>query len=95
MNGSTTLLRLLERTRDENKLFRWDEIFLKPASRMGETATLAIKATIDERTGIQTTLLEEGDTLVLDNWRMLHSRARVPAGCETRLIERVYLESLH
>ncbi|HAH95942.1 MAG TPA: hypothetical protein DCL69_03455, partial [Firmicutes bacterium] len=36
-----------------------------------------------------------GDTLVIDNWRMLHARSPVPAGREDRKIQRVYLESLH
>ncbi|TIW05266.1 MAG: TauD/TfdA family dioxygenase, partial [Mesorhizobium sp.] len=36
-----------------------------------------------------------GDTLIIDNWRMLHARSPIITGTEDRAIERIYLERLH
>ncbi len=38
---------------------------------------------------------EHGDTIVINNWRMLHARSPVPPACEGRILERAYLEQLH
>jgi alpha-ketoglutarate-dependent taurine dioxygenase len=40
-------------------------------------------------------LARAGDTLLIDNWRMLHARSSIPLGREDRIIERVYLEGLY
>ena len=43
---------------------------------------------------VQVALETPGDTILIDNWRMLHGRAPVqPEACE-RLIERVFLSDL-
>jgi len=39
-------------------------------------------------------LANAADTLIIDNWRMLHSRSAILAGRETRLLQRAYLERL-
>nr|WP_292223483.1 TauD/TfdA family dioxygenase [Mesorhizobium sp.] len=40
-------------------------------------------------------LAQTHDTLLIDNWRMLHARSPILPGRESRAIERVYLEALH
>ena len=37
----------------------------------------------------------EGDTVIIDNWRMLHGRPAVPEGRRDRHLQRVYLRSLN
>ena len=40
------------------------------------------------------TLANPGDTLIIDNWRVLHGRSSVGEGDTDRMIERVYLSEL-
>lgn len=92
--GTLSLLCLCEST-DEGYRLRWDEIFLKPASKVGEIAYDAVQNWLANCEPIKCELDCAGDVLVIDNWRMLHARAGIPAGREDRKIERVYLRSLH
>jgi len=43
---------------------------------------------------IRVTLTSPGDTLVIDNWRMLHGRSAVPRDGLQRHVERAYLGKL-
>lgn len=93
-NGSVSLLRLCEPVEDVVRI-RWDEVFLKPASRIGEVADLRIREWLSTRTPTALSLAEPHDMLLIDNWRMLHARSPILPGRESRVIERVYLEELH
>lgn len=75
-------------------VIRWDEVFLKPASKVGEQVFDQVRAVIAEMPLESAALISEGDTLILDNWRMLHARPLVPMSCQDRHIERVYLEKI-
>jgi alpha-ketoglutarate-dependent taurine dioxygenase len=45
-----------------------------------------------KETNITNVVLENtSDTLLIDNWRMLHGRSAIPDGGDGRIIERVYL----
>jgi L-asparagine oxygenase len=92
--GTLTLLRLYEPT-DSGYCFRWDEKFLKPASRIGEQASHCLRKLIEKSQPTSIALVRLGDTLLIDNWRMLHARSQVPAGHEDRKFQRIYLENLH
>lgn len=92
--GAISLLRLCEPIEDDH-LLRWDEVFLQPASRIGEIAARQIREQLNEIAFLSIPLVQAGDTLLIDNWRMLHARAPIPAAREDRKIERVYLEALH
>lgn len=94
LDGSVSLLRLCEPVNDVVRV-RWDEVFLKPASRIGEVADLRVRGWLSTCTPTALSLAEMHDTLLIDNWRMLHARAPILPGRETRAIERVYLEALH
>jgi L-asparagine oxygenase len=94
-NGTFDLLPLLQAGADGDSLLRWDEIFLKPASRIGETADAAVRSWLAEAEPLSVSLQLPGDTLVIDNWRMLHARSPIPSGREDRSIERVYLGALN
>lgn len=93
-DGSVSLLRLCESVEDVVRI-RWDEVFLKPASRIGEVADLRIRGWLSTRTPTALSLAEPHDMLLIDNWRMLHARSPILPGRESRVIERVYLEDLH
>ena len=92
-NGRFVLMQLLQQT-GSSKLIRWDDVFLKPASISGELGMSMVREAINTLPTVSIALSEPGDTLVVDNWRMLHARSPVPLGCEGRLIERAYLETL-
>ena len=75
-------------------LFRWDPIFLRPFNVHAQQLRTAISNPV-LLNKIRKTLLEHpGDTIIIDNWRTLHGRARVsPEGIERR-IERIYLSEV-
>jgi hypothetical protein len=93
-DGALALLRLCEPTDGAGRL-RWDEVFLKPASKIGDIADQRIRKWLAQSESRSIVLAQAGDTLLIDNWRMLHARSPIPAGCEDRKIERIYLEALY
>lgn len=93
-DGSVSLLQLCEPFEDIMRI-RWDEVFLKPASRIGEVANVQVREWLSTCTPTALSLAQTYDTLLIDNWRMLHARSPIHIGCEDRAIERVYLEALH
>ncbi|MBR8211152.1 TauD/TfdA family dioxygenase [Burkholderia cenocepacia] len=92
--GVLTLLRLCEPT-DDGYRFRWDDVFLKPASRIGDIADQRIREQLLKCQPLSIALARASDTLLIDNWRMLHARSPIPAERMDRKIQRIYLESLH
>jgi hypothetical protein len=92
-DGILSLLPICEPTDDGPRL-RWDEVFLKPASKIGDIADLRIREWLGECESVSIALVGAGDTLLIDNWRMMHARSPIPPGCEGRKIDRIYLESL-
>lgn len=94
VNGSLMLLRLCE-PKAEGLCFRWDEVFLRSASPVGDLASSLILENIRKSEPLQIALVGAGDTLLVDNWRMLHARSPIPLEREDRKIQRIYLESLH
>lgn len=94
VRGEATLMRLCETTTSGVR-FRWDELFLVPASELGKQAFQMVKAEIKRQRAIDLSLANPGDTLVVDNWRMLHSRSSVPVSAVDRVVARAYLEKLY
>lgn len=92
--GSVPLLRLLEAT-DSGYLLRWDEVFLQSASKIGDFASQRVLECLAQAQPLSIALAQPGDTVLIDNWRMLHARSPIPAGRENRTIERIYLEGLN
>ena len=95
INGKLPLLRVYRPIHNEHYLIRWDEVFFRPASKAGVSGVALFKKSVDACVPIPIALAEPGDTLVIDNWRMLHARSSVPIGCGARKIERAYLENLN
>lgn len=93
--GRRPLLRLLDRTNSEPLLFRWDKLFIQPATAFSGGVMSEVERSISEAVTIQVHLISKGDTLIVDNWRMLHGRSSVNDISVNRLIERVYLEEVY
>lgn len=93
-NGSLSLLRLYAPA-EVGDLLRWDQAFIKPASKIGDIADRQIRCWLAQADPSHVALARRGDILLVDNWRMLHARPSIPAGRQNRKIERIYLESLH
>lgn len=90
------LLRLLDRfDHCDAPVLRWDSIYLRPATAESETAFTLVSKHIASMVRDDLVLLAPGDTLVVDNWRMIHCRTPVPATAANRLIDRVYVGALH
>lgn len=90
------LLRLLDaECHDESVRFRWDSIFLKPATDFAATVVADVTAFLARACTRQAVLEEPGDTLLLDNWRLLHGRSAVPIDACDRKLNRAYLKGLH
>ena len=92
--GHFSLLRLFE-WHDASPKLRWDETFLRAASPLGQSGLDNVRHAIRDQEPVSFTLKNPGDTLLVDNWRMLHARSSVPSGYEGRRIERAYLGRLH
>lgn len=93
-NGSVPLLRLYEQV-EYGYRFRWDETFLIPASRVGDLASRHVRTTLESTNPQAVILAQPGDTLIVDNWHMLHARPPILPGREDRALERVYLETIN
>lgn len=78
----------------DDQFIRWDSIFLRPANKHAEDfyTWMAQK----KWSGIEKnyTLLNKGDSLIIDNWKVLHSRSSVSEEDKSRIIERVYLSEI-
>lgn len=75
--------------------FRWDPLFLVPmngaAHRVAEAMSSSIVHSIQK---LSFTLSYPGDTLIVDNWRILHGRGSVASTGMNRCLERVYLTEI-
>lgn len=94
VKGRLPLLRIFQPS-ESFGIIRWDDKFFRPASRAGEHGVESFRAALGTVSKHSIALVDRGDTLVIDNWRMLHARSPVPPGCKGRILERAYLEQLH
>jgi L-asparagine oxygenase len=95
MNGAFQLLPVLH---DSSGLgqqrIRWDSIYLRPANVYAQVVFRRIEDFLSLVQPVVEVLLNKGDTLLLDNWRLLHGRSLVQNSASSRKIHRVYLSSL-
>lgn len=96
LSNGKQLLRLLDYVEGSDAgVLRWDSIFLHPATADSEKTHSLVATYIKSVAAKDVVLLTPGDTLIVDNWRMIHRRSPVPAGAADRHIDRVYLGELH
>jgi L-asparagine oxygenase len=75
--------------------FRWDPVFLLPINSHAQSLTSVLSPQSVQVELVGVPLCEQGDTLVIDNWRVLHGRSSVdPLLQSERVIERAYFEAL-
>ena len=94
-SGELRLLRLWSTPMRATGCLRWDQVFLQPASVEGRRAFDSLRDRLEIATPTQIVMIEPGEAIIIDNWRMLHARPAIPAGRRDRYLERVYLRSLH
>jgi hypothetical protein len=76
-------------------MFRWDHLFLNAANDEAVEVSATIRQ-LDKASKFEKVFLRNtADTLIIDNWLMLHGRSEVPQTEGHRVIERVYLERLN
>ncbi len=96
LNGSTPLYSLYQPpTSSRDAMLRWDQVFILPASPAGEQGVTRVVEEIGSFPHIPISLVSPGDTVLIDNWRMLHSRSAISADQVDRVIQRAYFGELH
>ena len=74
---------------------RWDPLFLVPMNIYALKLSNAMRRHQWDHSKLVTlTLSEVGDTLLIDNWRMLHGRGSVSNNNLCRVLERIYLSEI-
>lgn len=86
INGRRCLLAALA-----GEVFRWDPLFLLPKNKLAEVLVSVLPELCNELPANEFHLNASGHTLLLDNWRVMHGRSRVPAAEASRVIARAYL----
>lgn len=95
MNGEFQLLPILQESSDrDQQCLRWDSIYLRPSNASALAIFQQIGECLSRLLPTSEALLNKGDTLLLDNWRVLHGRSPVQNAASPRKIYRVYLQSL-
>jgi L-asparagine oxygenase len=95
LKGSLQLLPIWQASSKPNQQFiRWDSIYLKPANEHALAIFRRIDACLSSIQPVAKILLNKGDTLLLDNWRVLHGRSQVQNLESSRRIHRLYLSGL-
>ena len=95
LKRSRPLLRLLSCRADGCELFRWDSLFVVPATDESHGICETVVDGLASIEPKEVWLENPGDTLIIDNWRMLHGRSQVSTEDEIRLIERAYFGALY
>ena len=89
------LLRLLEKVQtNAGERVRWDPLFLRAANGRAASVLDEFRDALRANVPADVVLENPGDTMVIDNYRMLHGRSSVPPN-SMRVIARAYLESVN
>ncbi|MFJ3046958.1 hypothetical protein ACIPEN_14095 [Herbaspirillum chlorophenolicum] len=92
MRDGVPLLRLLERVGEAGVLrIRWDSIYIRPSTPTSEKTFQRVINFVSNVKPMEVVLLQPGDTLVIDNWRMLHGRSTASIDAHARRIDRAYM----
>lgn len=90
------LLRLLQMSpNSDTSILRWDKLFLRPATIASAVTHSLVDRFLDNLKPSEIVLVNKGDTLIIDNWRMLHGRGPAVVEKDQRHIDRVYLKELN
>lgn len=93
LSGRLSLLRLRQNFMD-GVIFRWDQLFLKPANDEGALVANHLKSPSLREEATRISFNYTFDTLIVDNWAVLHGRSPVPKTALSRVVDRVYLKEI-
>lgn len=88
LDGKTFLLRMLT-----DELLRWDQLFLKPQNTFAREAVERMQEIASDLPIVNVVLSQAGQTLLIDNWNVLHGRSAVLPTENNRKLDRIYLET--
>lgn len=92
MHNGRQLLRILERVDEVDILrIRWDSIYLRSATSTAQEVLDRIACYLKRVQPVDVVLQQPGDTLLIDNWRVLHGRSATTRDASSRHIDRVYM----
>jgi L-asparagine oxygenase len=91
--GCSGLVRAMWR-HEKGDIFRWDSVFLKPLNTPAQELDVLMRDSKWSKAAVEIPLCRPGDTILIDNWRALHGRSRVPVQSAGRLLERVYFSEV-
>lgn len=94
LDNRRVLLRLLDSPSGSAQLLRWNRLFIVPVTPAAEMTFNRLRAYTELADVTEVSLAKPGDTLVLDNWRMLHGRSAAGDDGPQRRIERAYFDEL-
>lgn len=94
VGSNRPLLRLYDQRDQDTPFLRWDKLFISPATATSAATCAAMVNYLEEAKPIEIVLQHPGDTLVIDNWRILHGRSTVSLGSQSRQIDRAYIRTL-
>ncbi len=80
------LLRLYDQRDQDISFLRWDSLFISPATDKSKITCDAITDYLNLVKPIEVVLQNLGDTLVIDNWKILHGRSSVLSDSKNRQI---------
>lgn len=91
INHKTNILKI----KDDRGVCRWDSLFIKPFNNRGEVLTEILKHKLNSQENIKIRLINNGDCLIINNWRMLHGRSEIDRNSLHRFYERIYLSEIY
>lgn len=89
LDNKSYFLRLVQ-----DGIIRWDSLFIRPTNSLAEEMKVRIMKKFDNADFKSILFEKPGDVIVLDNWKVLHCRSRIPASAHERRIERIYFEKV-
>jgi L-asparagine oxygenase len=78
----------------EAELFRWDPIFLWALNQQARALGCVMLDPRWDTVAAKVLLHHPGDTLIIDNWQVLHGRSQILTQGTVRHLERVYLSEV-
>lgn len=89
LESKTSILHLYKKD-----ICRWDKLFLKPFNQYARDLELIIADKIANYPYKKIQLKQTGDCILINNWKMIHSRSAVDELSLNRYYERVYLSEV-
>ncbi len=78
----------------QDEVFRWDPLYIIPENQEARNVAEHL-CSLEKECFDRLYLTQRAQSVLVDNWRVLHGRSDVGATVSSRLIERVYFSELH